>query len=112
MMKITDVRCRCGCGWSGTVGDCEPDIDGDGNPGCPACSKVITCDDSLPIILTITSTEITHDLFGIFGRHSLPTVKVTFQVPIGFRGDERLLQAVGKRVEIRILEEESKICGQ
>lgn len=41
MIKITDLPCKCTCGWSGTVYDCEPDIDGDGGLGCPECNKVI-----------------------------------------------------------------------
>lgn len=41
--KITDVLCQCpGCGWAGTVGDCEPDVDGDGSLGCPRCNQVVT----------------------------------------------------------------------
>lgn len=36
--RITDVKCKCPeCRWEGTVGECEPDIDGDGSLGCPAC---------------------------------------------------------------------------
>jgi len=40
--KITDVKVRCPkCGWRGTIGDCEPDVDGDGNLGCPECLTVV-----------------------------------------------------------------------
>lgn len=39
--KITDQVVRCSCGWWGIVYDCEPDVDGDGNLGCPECSQVI-----------------------------------------------------------------------
>lgn len=40
-MRITDYPCKCECGWTGTVWDCEPDIDGDGSLGCPVCLKVV-----------------------------------------------------------------------
>jgi len=40
--RITDVKCRCPCGWSGTVADCIGDVDGDGSLGCPRCESVIT----------------------------------------------------------------------
>ncbi len=32
------------CGWTGTIGDCEPDVDGDGNIGCPECLTVVIID--------------------------------------------------------------------
>ncbi len=31
--------CPC-CGWVGIVDDCEPDVDGDGQLGCPKCMGV------------------------------------------------------------------------
>lgn len=38
MRRITEAPCHCGvCGWKGTVGECEPDVDGDGGIGCPVC---------------------------------------------------------------------------
>ena len=41
-MKITEVQVRCSkCGWQGTVGNCEPDIDGDGSLGCPKCLALV-----------------------------------------------------------------------
>ena len=37
-MKITEVKVKCPvCGWKGTIIDAEPDVDGDGSPGCPIC---------------------------------------------------------------------------
>ena len=40
--RITDVACVCPvCGWTGTVGECEPDVDGDGSLGCPKCNAVV-----------------------------------------------------------------------
>lgn len=42
MQSSTSIRCSCPCGWYGTVGDCEPDIDGDGSLGCPECDAIIT----------------------------------------------------------------------
>jgi len=37
-VKISDAKVKCpACGWKGTVNDCEPDVDGDGSPGCPVC---------------------------------------------------------------------------
>jgi hypothetical protein len=41
MISITEQPCKCTCGWTGTVYDCEPDVDGDGSLGCPECEKVI-----------------------------------------------------------------------
>ncbi len=42
MPRITDQPCKCpGCHWTGTVWDCEGDIDGDGNLGCPECLTII-----------------------------------------------------------------------
>lgn len=42
-MNIQDVQMKCSrCGWLGSVGRCEPDVDGDGNLGCPACKTVVT----------------------------------------------------------------------
>lgn len=40
MTKIYDVPATCKCEWGGTVGDCEPDVDGDGSLGCPLCLAV------------------------------------------------------------------------
>lgn len=39
--RITDVPCKCSCGWTGTICDCEGDIDGEGSLGCPHCLKII-----------------------------------------------------------------------
>lgn len=40
--KQTEQPCQClSCGWVSTVWDCEGDVDGDGNLGCPECSKVV-----------------------------------------------------------------------
>ncbi len=112
-MKITDVSCSCTCGWNGTVGDCEPDIDGDGGLGCPVCLETVTCDKVYPPIIffiyeiTIIGdreTGFIDDGNMIRSGHSWPllTASITCHAPRDFRGG-RLLQAVGKRVEIRIL---------
>lgn len=42
MMRITDHPASCSCGWQGTVDECIPDVDDQGNLGCPKCEKVIT----------------------------------------------------------------------
>lgn len=39
--KIGDVPARCECGWKGAVDDCLPDVDSQGNLGCPECEQVI-----------------------------------------------------------------------
>lgn len=40
---ITSVPCKCPqCDWRGCVGDCEPDVDGDGSLGCPRCFTIIS----------------------------------------------------------------------
>ena len=40
--NITSVPCKCiECNWTGTVWDCEGDVDGDGNLGCPECLTII-----------------------------------------------------------------------
>ena len=113
-MKITDVPCNCACGWSGTVGDCEPDVDGDGSLGCPICLKIVTCDKVYPpIVLSVNEVTIICDREAEFlddagaVAHPWPplTVSITCHAPRNFRG-ERLLQAVDKRIKIRILEEE------
>jgi hypothetical protein len=39
--SITQQECYCSCGWTGTVWDCEPDVDDDGSLGCPECFKVV-----------------------------------------------------------------------
>jgi hypothetical protein len=96
-MKITDARCRCGCGWSGTVGDCELDTNRDNPICCPNCLTPVAFDDSSPIILIISEVEVN---FG--GGMPLPTATITFWDPGGFIS-KCLLQALGKRVEIRIL---------
>lgn len=42
MKSIMEVRVECiTCGWIGMVGDCEPDIDGEGSLGCPECCSII-----------------------------------------------------------------------
>ncbi len=42
MPSITDQACECpSCHWSGTVWDCEGDIDGDGSLGCPVCFEAV-----------------------------------------------------------------------
>jgi hypothetical protein len=43
--RITEVPAVCKCGWRGTVGDAEPDVDGDGSLGCPECGAVIVVKD-------------------------------------------------------------------
>jgi hypothetical protein len=40
-MRIGDAPASCQCGWSGTVDDCIPDVDGRGNLGCPECGRII-----------------------------------------------------------------------
>lgn len=40
-VKITDVPVKCKCGWIGTVDDCEPDVNGQGDLGCPLCKQII-----------------------------------------------------------------------
>ncbi len=42
LKSILDVSCVClVCGWQGSVGGTEPDVDGDGNLGCPKCFKIV-----------------------------------------------------------------------
>jgi hypothetical protein len=41
LTSIGDYPATCQCGWSGTVDECIPDVDGRGNLGCPKCEKVI-----------------------------------------------------------------------
>lgn len=42
LTSIYDEVAKCNkCQWSGTVLDCEPDIDGDGGLGCPKCKSLI-----------------------------------------------------------------------
>lgn len=41
-MRITDVKMKCPkCSFICKVDICEPDIDGDGNLGCPRCFVVL-----------------------------------------------------------------------
>lgn len=40
-MRILDESMVCKCGWTGTVGECEPDVDRDGSLGCPVCLAVV-----------------------------------------------------------------------
>jgi len=42
--SIFDVPCWCLCGWIGTVGTSEPDVDGEGSLGCPECLRVVEQD--------------------------------------------------------------------
>lgn len=40
--SITEVQMRCdNCEWTGTVWECEPDVDGDGSLGCPECLEIV-----------------------------------------------------------------------
>lgn len=40
--RITNVLMRCPkCGLIESVGECEPDVDGDGNLGCPKCNEIV-----------------------------------------------------------------------
>ncbi len=41
MISILNVPVSCSCGWSGLVGDCEPDAYGDGRLRCPECLEVV-----------------------------------------------------------------------
>jgi len=53
--SITDVECTCRvCHWHGIVGNCIPDIDGDGNLGCPNCDAVITVVGPIPAVVIDT----------------------------------------------------------
>lgn len=48
MKSILDVAMQCPqCGWKGLVRDAEPDVDGDGSPGCPVteCGGIVAEDD-------------------------------------------------------------------
>lgn len=41
---ITDTPAVCEtCEWQGTVGECEPDVDGEGSLGCPRCRGIVSC---------------------------------------------------------------------
>lgn len=41
-MSILEEKVICpSCQWRGTVGDCEPDVDGDGSLGFPMCNQVV-----------------------------------------------------------------------
>lgn len=41
-MKIDEVAVACSnCGWCGQIKDTEPDIDGEGNMGCPICLSIV-----------------------------------------------------------------------
>lgn len=45
MYSITMTLCYCFvCDWLGTVGECEPDVDGDGSLGCQVCREVVEQD--------------------------------------------------------------------
>lgn len=50
MKSILDQVVSCiTCSWIGTVGECEPDINGEGDLGCPKCGTVvITLDEPTP----------------------------------------------------------------
>ena len=38
LSSILDIEVKCPvCGWKGMIRDTEPDVDGDGSPGCPQC---------------------------------------------------------------------------
>ena len=39
--SIGDIKCSCPCGWTGSVADAMPDIDGDGSLGCPVCKAPV-----------------------------------------------------------------------
>ena len=39
--NISDIPITCNCGWSGAADDMEPNIDGNGNHGCPMCSHIV-----------------------------------------------------------------------
>lgn len=42
MKSILDADAWCdSCLWHGIVDDCIPDIDGDGNLGCPECGEIV-----------------------------------------------------------------------
>lgn len=41
LTSITAQPCRCPCGWSGTVRDCEADVEGDRDLVCPECLRLI-----------------------------------------------------------------------
>ena len=42
MQKIGDVQVKCPkCGWTGTVDAMEPDVNGEGDLGCPVCLAVV-----------------------------------------------------------------------
>ena len=45
MISILNVPVSCSCGWSGVVGDCEPDAYGDGALRCPECLEVVEVED-------------------------------------------------------------------
>ena len=34
------MRCPA-CSWTGSVNECEPDVDGDGSLGCPRCNAIV-----------------------------------------------------------------------
>ena len=45
MTSILDAPMQCPlCGWTGRVGDTEPDVDSDGSLGCPIeeCGGIVT----------------------------------------------------------------------
>ena len=52
---ILDVGVKCPvCPWSGKIGDTEPDVDGDGSPGCPNClCNVVLHQQEIPRVLIV-----------------------------------------------------------
>ncbi len=41
MYWLMDQPMKCTkCEWEGKLGECEPDIDGDGSLGCPECNEI------------------------------------------------------------------------
>lgn len=106
-MRITDVPCNCACGWSGKGGDCELDMTRHNPICCPVCLTPVTCDDGQPSVFTITRIEFARDFNEIFDNQPPPTVTITFQAPLRFKGEKLL---VGKHVEIRVLEDFDDPC--
>ena len=39
--RIGDTPMICECGWKGAADDTLPDIDDDGNLGCPKCESIV-----------------------------------------------------------------------
>lgn len=122
-MRITEVSCECrGCGWTGTVLECEPDVDGDGGLGCPICFCVVTQEKVQPSLGIVyvafgrrAEREVKKSIRSLQNHNDIPVTVVdqsTFGDPgPGARWAKLNMDRLVDYERVLYLDADTRVCG-